>query len=535
MAGNIRTYTADAKLTPDESGQRSIASGAVTQGILYDQAGQAYGDAVKAIGGFVEKHLATQEVSHGAMSLATLQSNLVQSWNAKANDPNTDPNDPSTAQKWREEVLQPAMEKWQDSFHTDTGAKWAQSQTLQFNQHMAEKTGADMATMQGNALVTNLQQTQSTLTDLAHRDPTSADVAMGTLSSSVEALIQAHPGMTPELASKMRNDFLLKGHSDIAKAAMVGIADQNPEMAKKLLDSQMYDQYLDANEKKGLATYADGISKEQVSEARAAAAERTRVAKQQGDVALSQITAQNTNPDTGELTPSPGYFKSLREAAIGNPLGVSASDLRAATAAGQKALEDHSNRTLVQDDPQVYNDFASRATLADSDPRKLTANEVYSAYLSGHLSNKSQTVLVEASRKASQDPANTEAEKNMKSFLESTKTAITKSNPLLGKVDTTGDQMYYSFEYDLRQSFNRLVAAGKSPAEASDALINPRSPTFFGNQIPQYATSMKSSQSQIKSFTSGAGQVAHAPILPAAQPRMPNESAADYLKRTGGK
>lgn len=536
---NIPQYNSDAVLRPDDTGARALDRVARSYSSYGNEAGAAIagiGREAEDVGNALDKHFAMQEISHGSANLAQLQDGLVQNWNQTATQ--ADPNDPTTAANWREKSLEPAIEKWSQGFGTKAGQQWALGEADRLRQHMYEKTAADMSTIQGNVVKQNFEGVVASASNTALRDPSSVDLSLGTAESALGAVVGTHPNLTADQASALQTEGLQNARKTIIKAGAIGTANMNPSMLPGYLEKFKSD--LTGEDQEALAKYAMGITREQASEARAAQAEQERQAKQAGAKSLTEITVQNTGSD-GQLNPGAGYFSQLRQATMANPTGISAEEFRAASAAGNKVLEDQSNRTLMQDNPATFNDFSKRALLADGDPHKLSATEVYGAYLQGNLSNKSMTVLLDAARQEKTDPAKTQSEKTIMQFLEAMKSSITKSNPLMGQVDQTGDQRFYQFEYDARQALAGSIAQGKTLPEAMDALFNPQSKTYWGNQIPNYATSMKTSQSQVGKFVSGAGQVA-APVagggLPTGglvAPRVAGESAADYLKRTQGK
>src|SRR6185437_6196173 len=90
-----------------------------------DQEGRMFGSAVEAAGNVAVDYAQHQEISHGAAAYAGLNDALTQTWNDTVKT--ADPNDPNVAAKFREQVLEPQLEKFGQSFLTEGGQKWAEA------------------------------------------------------------------------------------------------------------------------------------------------------------------------------------------------------------------------------------------------------------------------------------------------------------------------------------------------------------------------------------------------------------------------
>ena len=102
---------------------------------------------------------------------------------------------------------------------------------------------------------------------------------------------------------------------------------------------------------------------------------------------------------------------------------------------------------------------------------------------------------------------------------------ITKSNPLLGKLDPSGDAQMYNFQHALDQQEAELRKAGKDPA----VLLDPNSPEFFGRpeRVAPFKTDINES---LKNVTES---IKPKPVLAPDQARKEGESFGDWKKRTG--
>ena len=128
----IRQYQAEGLgLRPTEAGVEAQAATGRRIGGFYNQTaanldatGARLGSAVKVAGDAALNYQTQRDISHGALALASTHAGLTQDWNEMAK--NADPNDPSIAGRFQEEVLSPKLDKFQEAFSTEEGRKWAE-------------------------------------------------------------------------------------------------------------------------------------------------------------------------------------------------------------------------------------------------------------------------------------------------------------------------------------------------------------------------------------------------------------------------
>lgn len=111
----------------------------------------------------------------------------------------------------------------------------------------------------------------------------------------------------------------------------------------------------------------------------------------------------------------------------------------------------------------------------------------------------------------------------MKRFFEAAKPQIDHSNPLMGTIDRTGAEQFAKFQSAVLDKLGAWRAGQKNPFDLFDA----SKPDSAWKLIDQYKTPLSDSMTRIDSYVGGTA-------APVVQPRKPGESAADYLKRTGG-
>src|SRR5690348_592115 len=137
-------------LQPTELGVHARFQAGLHIGALYREAGYELGSAVgESINQAVEFQ-AHREISHGAAGYAGLISSLTDEWNKRAAA--ADPNDPAVAVKFHNEILNPALDKFQEGFLTQRGQTWATGRAEHLRDHFFQKTAADMSTLAGEAV-----------------------------------------------------------------------------------------------------------------------------------------------------------------------------------------------------------------------------------------------------------------------------------------------------------------------------------------------------------------------------------------------
>ncbi len=224
--------------------------------------------------------------------------------------------------------------------------------------------------------------------------------------------------------------------------------------------------------------------------------------------------------------------------------------------------------------PQSYAAALSlidRIRLPEGDPNKITSDEQLYPYM--RQLNRTDFDYVRKALGDVRGPGGEVLAKTEERFFKSVEKYITKSNPLHGEGDPTGDARLYEYHQWVDSKKDEYKKAGKNPAD----LFNPQSPDYVGKPeiLQYYQPTMQQSQQSMQGFAKGAvpplpplvpwgpppipsllgplpapGQpvvmaprgnapVAEAPIPPASavipgQPaRKPGETAQQYLERIG--
>lgn len=233
---------------------RRIAQQYQEVGAAYNELGHALGSGVSAAGKAYVDYEQHREISQGAVGYAKLQQDFVNQWNEATK--NADPNDPSVASHFREQVMEPALQKFRDAFRTEGGQQWADRHTSTLREHMFAKTTADMARMAGHAAAVNTEQLVNTFSTTAMDDPTTALSSMATFKSTVAQLAASNPNFTPEQRSHFQSEVTQKGMEKIAQSAVFGAIQANPAKGMEFAKNPELAPYLSGFDVKKFEAYA---------------------------------------------------------------------------------------------------------------------------------------------------------------------------------------------------------------------------------------------------------------------------------------
>lgn len=541
---NIREYTAsDVTIRPDERGMQALsreagalsseasstaALGQAQLGAAQARAsgtasiGKDLGQGIADVGHAYVKWETNKQVSAGAASLASMTDDLTQVWNQAAKD--SDPNDQSVAPAFREKTLEPALDKFVQGFSTEEGQQWARQQTNSMRQHFYEKTAADQATRAGMAAQQNFGVMTNRLSNLAMSDPTSGDMALGLVDTSVTALVNSNPNISAEQAEKLRSSLTQTAKEQIAKSAIVGLIDKNPDAGLAALSAGKYADYLDGTTKKSLEGYATEKKNSLETQARLdeAAEQRRIVAAAKTD--QNAIYTTTIQPD-GSIALPPDYMQKVMDHRIA--FGGAGDDAAEMIRFGVWAADQKNKPDTTKTDPGTYADFATRLNLADNDPKRLSMTEVSAARRTGFLSDSDFQHFADGVAKPS-TPAERQKDKTDKAYVDSFKSAITSSAPMGLHQDAVGDQMFYQFQINATRIRTAYEKANKSEDEIQ-AAIRGSIPAFTNSK----ATSRKGATAP-NVLPAGPGYIIpKKPELPAAAGAAKKETPEEVLKRLG--
>ena len=280
----IKEYTAEnAALHPTETGIDAYAQAARRIGSFYQQAGEterrAAQDKARAAEGIVkgtkafvgsldsdvkaigtaataaEQYATHAEVSAGQKNFAEAGANLTQAWNNTVK--NADPNNPTLQTDFMQGTFEPWADSYISGFKTPGGRDLAQAEVDHLRQHLVEKTSADISTLAGVAVTSNIQKSQSAWTNQAKSDPSSVPWLLESSKRSIDNIIDSNPHLKGLDAIKAKTFTLDQAQKEIVRAGAIGAMEKsaNPEAAAKDY-AKRYGQYISGPELDQLAKSA---------------------------------------------------------------------------------------------------------------------------------------------------------------------------------------------------------------------------------------------------------------------------------------
>jgi hypothetical protein len=479
---NIQQYSNPLDVPhPTETGVNAVVQSARRAGAAFNEAADAVhtvGDqnarmlssSIRSAGAVAVDYMEHREVSHGAAAYAGLNDQLTQKWNDAVK--NADPNDPEVAQRFRENVLEPELEKFGQSFFTEGAQKWAETRVQSLRNHMYEKTSADMGTLAAQSVTQNVHATRNALSNTAMTDPSSVPHLLEGIEGTVGAMVDSSPNLKGVAAAKARGELTEHMREEIVKAGAIGAIQKsgNPERTAEEWGAK-YPQYISGSDLKALSANA----RQQLRAARTDAAYADHLAK---------VDAQDRSDQV-----ETGYLKKLYS-----------GDPKVQSEVSTKAIVNDPNLTRVAKERMI--NVVDREMKPET--AAATSNGNYIGILGDIRSGKINDV--DPIYKARQDGKLNRADfnqaiKDFNDFRSPQGETLAKDRgeffkryaaTIDGAMDfgghsALGSQSMYKAEMDARRMEDDLRKKGQDP----HSLYDPSSPNFFGRGLSKYQVSLQ--------------------------------------------
>lgn len=468
-----------------------------------DATGRAIGSAIKTTGEVAaqayEQYYVQPEISKGAAALAGYQDDLTTKWNTLAKS--TDPNDASIKQKFLTEELEPALQKFNDSFQTADGKKFAEAQSNQFRKHMFEKTTADSATRAGEAIVANMNTFKNTLSNTVRTDPSAYDHSASLVDASIKEQIANTPGLSVATAAKIEGTLATNIKAELAKATILGVAEKNPDAAQKMIDSGKFNTLIDGTEMSNMVKTMKNASRADQNFA--------RIEKERQEAAVSEARADNY---ITKLYSGKGPLPSVKEIALDPELNVKDRKMLIETA--MKRSEQTPDAPVVKDNAEKVGDLMSRLT----DPNaKLTLSDLLLAARDGDITDATFNRLNSLRQAVDAEPLKDPA---IKSTFDAVEAKLTNKIPGMNNTDPKGAEAVSRWKLMALPKIIEMQKAGKLTAADMD-LSDPNS--FISKSIKPYTRDLPQKLADFNAeFASGGLKVpgatsTAAPVTPAKE------------------
>lgn len=502
---NIPEYTSQKGfqgLEPSDIGASAYEGAARRVHGIFSEAGEAVRGAINAYGDADEQQDTSAITLASVNGLADLNQSHTQAMKQG------DQNDPyATAQKWHDDVFEPAMDKLEAGARTQKGRILATRIRAQQEEYFGRKTVADANEISGSVVKSNMDESANTMGQAVHDDPAFFDDAIKNFDTGLDAQISSHPGLSVEQAAQLRTELVTTYHKQIAKAAMMGAAETNPAAAQKWLASGHFDRYFTGPEATELNHYAIEQQKAQLGDVETA----RRMARQQADDASE---AQANKILGGMVDHQTGTVQIPRNA---NAAILADQTLKPTTKLSLMGAVDRLSKPQeFHSDPAVLNGLLQRTLLQPGDPDALSQAEVL-----GHVGKDISTsdynfISARLNAKTPQDKSESLL---FNQTLTQAKSALAPSN--MGIMADPQAQLHYSAFLGWFLPAYEQARKTKSAAD----LLDPHSPDYLlgknASRLGQFGPTAESG------FQSTLKAVMAQPAKPAAAPRKP---IGDFMK-----
>lgn len=499
----VKPYEApDQPIRPSDRGTEAFAMAGRRVGAFYHQEGEELGGAIKAAGDTADRFIAHSEISHGGLGYAGIFADLTDKWNKIVNDPNVDGNNPTIAARFQKDEVEPAIEKFQDGFISDTGSRWAEGRAQELREHFFIKNAADMKTLAGRANMTNAEKVGNTLADVAFKDLSAAKQALKTLDTTFDGVIRTSNMDAEGVATMMTERQRFKEH--ITQSAVYGALSRQPNLdLNKLISDPDFQPYLKAGDAKQFQTYQQGQQRITESYGRAAAADERRKGEDAADHKQSLNIANNItfNPNSNSLEINPGYFKEIKD--IAQMPGAKEGLVQRAYDLGDHMLKEGGK---VEDDPLAT--YGARNAMLSGD---LTLEDLMRLRQEDKIGDKTFKDLYGEMNDLRVDP---EKMPEVKGALEAARDQIAPMLPIGGAMSKDPDAIarYNSFAQRAMQALKGLTPQER--IKATD-LTDPNS---LWSKIRDTGGYIRSFQERLSEMQKYYGGVVTPPGAPLATP-----------------
>lgn len=496
---NIKGFEApDLTLRPSETGIDATVQGAKRVGVAYgqvadalNQTGQRAASATRDVGQQAVDYEDHREISVGAATGTALMAQKLSDWNATIK--NADPNDPSVAQKFLTENLEPALEQWKSGFNTETSQKYAEQFADQLRRDMFHRTAADMSTMAGIAVQQNARTTVNRLATAVAADPSSLDFALKTADHSLGTMVDSSPTLDPETSAKVKTQVLQEAKENIVKSAVTGMITKNPDTDLSVVE-QRYGEFLKPGEVQMFQKAAQAQAK-----VNAYYDKQTAIAqKQEADLkvrttATKTITDNVSIDQNGKPFIKPQFFKDALDIARANP------DAPTAAATARTMIDwgesQQNKEEKVASDPTVRQDLTDR--MFDPD-KPTTALDLMKASAAGKLSDHDFQTMHRLVTELETSPLKGPV---WQTTAAAVKDSLIVSVPGLPGKDGIGLQNYSTFMQAFVPQYLAKSRAGTLPPNALDT----RDPTSMISQA--MAPFKRTAAQRMQDYTSMVGGI----------------------------
>lgn len=357
---------------------------------------------------------------------------------------------------------------------------------LRFNQMQAatklqfsQEAQHGEATLAGENAVQNVRVASDARTSFVMGNPARFQQTLQEQDQAIDDSVALH-GLPATKAPELKREAMDK----LAMGAVRGTMQTDPELARKQLDSGMWDPYMSENTK-----WRMDQETERAQRAKAQDQERLQKLQDKAASAVQEQTAQN-------------FLSKLHD---DQGPGLSSKDVLNAMQSGKidsttaehfwRAIDSDNQEKKLKSDPTVFNDLTRRLALPDGAAGKITDIGPINAHLGKDISIPDANLLygLLGEKHTPQGEADSAMQKT---YFEAARTQLVKKD-VMGMEDPEGMKLYQDVQAKSLQYSLDAMKNGKTKNQIWSPTINGKeNPDYVGNHI---STPFRSPQDKMKS------------------------------------
>lgn len=429
------------------------------------------GEGISSLAGAAEKSASRAEVSDLYAQMSEVHSKTAIGLNEQLQ--NADPGDKEFASRFVKD-FDDQMQSIGDNVSTSAGKEFFAKTSSAYRSHFYEAAALGQSALAGKKAVTDYQNSLNQMSSALVNDP-----------SSYPLLKEQHQNFLDSGAVPAEAKLKLEGmgKEQLAKSAIAGWINLNPDYAKRQLSEGLWDKDIDGATKVQMLSHADQAI-------RAEEAEAERQKRKEAEIeAQKQVVTQNTF-----------LQKLVNKELTANDILKSNLDPFGSGSKHQFIDMVKADNEKLRTDPNVFTDIFSRAHLPDNDPRKIwDENVINQAVIDQKLTfDDAMKLRGEVQGKRTAEGSTESKMKNQ--VFEIAKSELVKTDPAIGLKDPVGEENMLQF---MRYFDDTFTKKRKEGIPALD-LLDPSNKEYIGRAIPQFK---RTPSEQIKSLTQGLNKV----------------------------
>lgn len=460
-------------LEPSDRGTQAFAMEGRRVGAFYHQIGEDIGGTIKTLGDEYEQHVTTQQVSQGYKTASDLSYGLNEDLKQKLK--NADPNDPNVIPEWRAQVMEPAIQKFQESFTTQRSKAWGMAQADDMRRELTRSALGYQSTVAAYASKANVDTAIQQDSALVYDNPAFLPMAVQRAQSTIEETIANSPHMSPDTAAQLREEGPKEIAGKLGMSAAKGQIDRDPTSWDKPEVRSIYEKMLSGEQMDQLDGLATRTVEAKVRAQEALDAQQRKQQIDQVDTALNQVRQGIHYGADGSVTVDPSIFDNLLKISTTLPgAKYRQSEIQAVADLARRFTTE---APKVKDDPATASYFNNLIGTP-----QLKQVDIDNAVAHGMLSPETAENLRRSAEDYDKRPGSDIAREAMKNFY-------TTMKPRFGAQDILGmpkspDAIYrYNSLIQLTENTytSFVVRGGHSPEEFVDRFLDQKSPDYLGN------------------------------------------------------